>query len=235
MSLQLLVGIMRIIVSELSFDPTDPFPLLSGERLYSEAQKHSAEVDAWLGLKTNEIEESLLLRNSQTNSDTQHWIGLPSRSLLTPYTELRSILSHVSPSDGDNVVDLGAGYGRLGFVLARHYPAVDFIGYEIVNERVAEASRCFEKHQCHRAIMLREDLSAPGFVPVSAAFYFLYDYGSRTAVVKTLNDLRTIAQARAITVIGRGRLSRDLIERENPWLSQVNVPSHHRNFSIYRS
>ena len=54
-------------------------------------------------------------------------------------------------------------------------------------------------------------------------------------IEKTLNDLRGIALRRPIAVVGRGRASRDAIERHHPWLSQVVPPSHHGIYSIYRS
>jgi hypothetical protein len=221
-------------MSEAAFNPEDPFPLRSTS--YLEAQRHSEVVDSWLGLRAVEIETGLVQKKKgPKNRDQQWWIGLPTHALLTPYSELRYMLSLLSPSVGDRVVDLGAGYGRMGFVLARHYPKVSFLGYEIVKERVVEAKRCLEAHGCQNALMLCEDLSATEFKLTNADFYFIYDYGSRIAIAKTLNDLREIARTRAISVIGRGRLSRDLIEQENPWLSQINAPEHHGNFSIYRS
>jgi hypothetical protein len=221
-------------MSPYLFHPAEPFPLESMS--YRDAQAHSEQVDGWLGLRIREVERKLLEGRGKSKSrEQENWIGLAPQTLLTPYTELRAMLSFVNPLEGSKAVDLGAGYGRLGFVLARHYPMVDFIGYEVVEERVLEARRCLENHKCSKAVMFCEDLSAPDFVPASADSYFIYDYGSRSAVVKTLNDLRLIAQTRPITVIGRGRLSRDLIELETPWLSQVNPSSHHGNFSIYRS
>jgi hypothetical protein len=79
------------------------------------------------------------------------------------------------------------------------------------------------------------DLSDLAFRPLAAEFYFIYDYGTPRAISKTLEDLRVIAQRQAITVVGRGRSSRDAIEREQPWLSQVMKPEHHGHYSIYRS
>ncbi len=77
--------------------------------------------------------------------------------------------------------------------------------------------------------------SHPDFKPDAADFFFIYDYGTRPAVQKTLEDLREIARSRPITVVGRGRLSRDAIERQHPWLSQVCPPRHFKNYSIYSS
>lgn len=203
---------------------------------YAEAQKHSAMVDSWLDLRTIEIETELAREKSgPKNRDQERWIGLPTHALLTPYSELRKILFLLSPSRGSKIVDLGAGYGRMGFVLARHYPDATFVGYEIVEERVKEAKRCLAHHKCRNAEMMCEDLSADRFPLAVADFYFIYDYGSRIAITKTLNDLRIIARSRPLVVVGRGRLSRDLIEQQNPWLSRINAPEHHGNFSIYRS
>ena len=42
------------------------------------------------------------------------------------------------------VVDLGAGYGRMGLVIAKHYPTLSFWGVEYVAERVAEGNRVFQ-------------------------------------------------------------------------------------------
>ena len=218
----------------LSFDSDNPFPLLPPEsHSYLDAQNHSAVVDQWLGLEI-EKSEALISKNSKL-ADRQHWIGLPSQALLTPYTELRSILNQLTPQTGNSVVDLGAGYGRLGHVIGRHYPDVRFIGYECVEERYLEARRCLARWQYARVEMILADLNAPDFKPELSDFYFIYDFGEREAIEKTLQDLRRIAQKQTITVVGRGRSSRDAIERQHPWLSDVVKPRHYGHHSIYRS
>jgi precorrin-6B methylase 2 len=157
------------------------------------------------------------------------------QTLLTPYLEIRQMLEDLAPAPGSTLVDLGAGYGRIGFVVARHFPEVNFIGYEFVKERVDEGTRCLAIQGATRARLLQADLFSKSFVLPRAKFYFLYDYGSREAIEQTLNALKEAARAHPITVIGRGRLTRDLIEREHPWLSQVNPPRHRGNYSIYCS
>lgn len=226
----------------IRFDSSDPFPLLPGSSsnptypTYKDAQKHSADVDTWLGLRTEETERKIHSISSGADiRDEQLWVGLPVRSMLTPYTEIRTLLSQLNPQPEQRVVDLGAGYGRMGFVVGRHYPGVYFIGYEIVRERVDEANRCLKTQNYPNVQMKVVDLSAPDFKPVEADIYFLYDFGSRAAIDKTLFDLRGIARTRPIRVVGRGRASRDAIEREHPWLSQVYPPEHHNHYSIYRS
>lgn len=223
----------------LYFDSRNPYPQIDERACtYAEAQEHSAQVDDWIGLQTAKIENQLIAASEKQRAREaghQAWIGLPVKALLTPYTELRTLLALIDPQAGETVVDLGAGYGRMGFVLSAHYPDVSFVGYELVRERVDEGNRCFVEKCCSRAYLIQGDLSDPEFKLHSARYYFLYDFGSRAAIDKTLDDLRQIAQARAIVVVGRGRASRDAIERRNPWLSQVVEPSHHGHFTIYRS
>lgn len=221
----------------IRFDPDNPFPLLSeGSHSYTDAQEHSACVDRWLGLETERIEKELLERRSRAPVvEGQHWIGLPVKSLLTPYTELRSILNELAPEPGSTVVDLGAGYGRMGFVVGRHFPGVRFLGYEIIPERVQEGRRCLVPWDYGDVELVQADLSSPEFRPVGAESYFIYDFGDRAAIEKTLQDLKSIATRRAIQVIGRGRGSRDAIERHHPWLAQVISPVHGPHHSVYRS
>ncbi len=227
----------------IPFDPSDPFPLLAASAAdYAEAQAHSEKTDAWLGLKTHSTENEITRSQplEKRTPDQQLWIELPVKTLLTPYTEIRDLLERLAPPPGSTMVDLGAGYGRMAFVIARHFPDVRFIGYEYVRPRVLEAQRCL-KLFCPSAfssgkISVEEaDLSTASFRPAPAEFYFLYDFGSRSAIDKCLHDLRGIARSRAITVVGRGRSSRDAIERAHPWLSQIHAPEHFAHSSIYRS
>lgn len=222
----------------LSFDPTDPFPLLVEDVYsYADAQEHSAACDAWLGLETELVEQQIRARlaTRASVSDQQLWTGLPVKSLLTPYTEIREILRRLNPQVGQAVVDFGAGYGRFAFVIGRHYPGVKFIGYEVVPERVEEANRVLHMRGLQFAEMKIADLADTKLTPTAADFYFTYDFGTRAAIEKTLQDLKCVALGRAIVVVGRGRASRDAIERDHPWLSQVVAPQHFPHYSIYRS
>jgi hypothetical protein len=189
-------------------------------------------VDAWLGLDTERVERLLV-----KSSEHQLWVGLGAEKLLTPYTELRLLLSQLELKDGDTIIDLGAAYGRMGFVLGRHYPEVYFVGYELAKERVEHGNECLKRHGCLRAELRHVDLSDRHFELSSATYFFIYDYGSRAAIEKTLQDLLRIAvkQRQTVRVIGRGRASRDAIERGHPWLSQVVAPRHYKHYSIYSS
>src|SRR4051812_908888 len=122
----------------IAFDSADPFPLLPPPlRVYALEQAHAAQVDAWLGLEVERIERELLASGRASDGKReQNWVGLPSKSLLTPYAEIRELLERLRPRAGSTLIDLGAAYGRMAFVVAAHFPEVRFVGYELVAERV---------------------------------------------------------------------------------------------------
>jgi hypothetical protein len=124
----------------------------------------------------------------------------------------------------------------MGFVVARQFPRVSFLGIEILQERVEEGVRAYARAGLPDSIALvHGDLAEPGFQFPSADYYFVYDFGTRESVEKTLEDLRLVSNQRSITVVARGGRSRDLIDRQCPWLSQVIEPRHFPHYSIYRT
>lgn len=160
------------------------------------------------------------------------WLGLDPQMLLTPYTEIRSLLERLQPQAGQTVIDLGAAYGRMGFVLNRHFPKTKFVGYEYVGERVQEGNRALAQFKAHNACIEHIDLSSHGFTPPEADFYFLYDFGTPKAIEKILYDLRRFD---AVTLIVRGRHSRYLIERNHNWLENAFPGEPESRVTIYRS
>ncbi|HWU42161.1 MAG TPA: class I SAM-dependent methyltransferase, partial [Bdellovibrio sp.] len=186
-------------MSSIKFDPQNPYPLVTyEEHSYQEAQEHSVLVDQWLGFQTEQVEAQLLKSsNYKTQADqdipVQFWRGLPVQALQTPYCEIHWILTLLNPKENETVVDLGCGYGRMAFVLGQHFPKVNFVGYELVSERVAEGNRVLQHFPFPRAQILTQDLTDPNFKPLTAEYYFIFDFGSAPAVDKTLEDLKSIA------------------------------------------
>jgi hypothetical protein len=222
----------------LEFESTNPFPLLDPtSHTYHEAQAHSALADQWLGLQAQPIEELLLKNQSYEHgySTVQFWRGLSLQAMQTPYTEIRHILSLLDLQNGHHVVDLGCSYGRMGHVIGRHYPEVSFTGYELVAERVQEGNRVLARFHYPRVAIETKDLSSAVFLPPDAEFYFIFDFGSASAIEKTLQDLRRIAQRKPITLVGRGRGIRHQIYQSHPWLCQIKTPQVHGNFTIFYS
>lgn len=204
------------------------------------------ELDQKFGLRINEIENNLLkeariLRPSGTMDNLGHalhdgsqtWIGLDPQTLNTPYEELFRLCEVLNPRPGTHMVDLGAGYGRLGLVLHETHPGVKFTGFELVKERVDEGNRVFELRHLHDCKLFNQDLTAPGFVIPPADYYFIYDYGKVAHIRETMKQLESLADKIKFKVIARGQGSRSIIEHEHPWLSQVFDVHVEKNFSIY--
>lgn len=206
----------------------------------------SPEIDRHFGLRVNEIEESLYhaaksLRPMGDLSNLGHalhrghqtWIGLEPETLQTPYQELVKVCEYLRPEVGDLMIDLGAGYGRLGMVLHYFYPGVFFKGYELVPERVDEGNRIFEKFHCDKAKLFTQDLTDHKFQLPKANYYFIYDYGKVAHIRETLKQIEAFTESGNFKVVARGRGTRSIIEHEHPWLSQINPVIHDANFSIY--
>ncbi len=226
------------MISEIEFESNNPFPLLESiEGTYQLAKPHSEKVDQYFGFQIDVIEKGLIqkeeYRVDRAKSKTS-WIGLDPATLQTPYTEIRYMLSTLSLQPGDTIVDLGAGYGRMGLVLAKHYPETFFLGIESVKERAEEGTRVFRKHELPRARMLHQDLCQDSTSLPYGEIFFLYDLSTPENIAKVLEKLKTMAKRNKFTLVGRGRSTRDQIERKHPWLSQVNDPEHHGTFSLYR-
>lgn len=222
------------------FEARDPFPLLSRFSA-SEARDHASEADRWLGMRVDVIEAALARRGSRepapsTSGDKhQLWFGLSPRDLLTPYLEIRRCLSSLNLTPGMTVVDLGAAYGRMGFVLHRHEPGVRFVGYEYVGERVREGRRALDRFGAALAELHHADLTSPSLELTAADVYFLYDYGTPKAIEKTLHDLRRVSSKKSITIVARGRACRYAIESRHPWLAKRNPLAPEDAITVYVS
>jgi len=216
--------------------PLAPFPLLDPLRLSLEWEKeHSAEIDAWFGIQTAQIEANLAGRK-QIFPGQETWIGFDPQVFQTPYTELRWMLDHLSrsPVPVTQIVDLGAGYGRLAMVLAESYPHIPFLGFELVAERV-RASQHLKTVWTESRKLLTQDITHPDFQLPSASHYFIYDFGSQQAVDAVLEKLRNQAKSASFCLIGRGRRVRDRIQAHHPWISGEKEPEHHSRLSFYGS
>lgn len=209
--------------------------LLSFEGSYSEAKAFSSRWDERLGFRKSEVEAELLRGASAKRVDEeQAWIGLPLPSLETPYPEILEALQVIgSPREDFVLADLGAAYGRVALVLGLLHPQAKFMGIELREERVQEAQRVWRLLGLDRADLRYGNL-AEQKVP-HADLYFVYDLGTVERIRAVLRQIQDVARGQSVTVIGRGRATRNVIESEHPWLSQVRSPSHFANLSVYRA
>lgn len=228
----------------LKFDVNNPFPLLAEEQYtHQEAKDHAAAVDDWLGFQIATVETLVStderynphMTNRSRSFLSEYWRGLPPAVLQTPYVEIRWLLEQLEILQDSILVDLGSGFGRMAHVICRHFTQLSFLGIEFVEPRFLESVRVAKLHKLERAKFQCWDISSIGFEMPHADHYFIYDFGSKPAIRRALAQIQEHAKKRSLTVVGRGRATRDLIEKENPWLSEINSPRHFRSFSIYKS
>ncbi|MGE3610092.1 MAG: hypothetical protein AB7I27_10935 [Bacteriovoracaceae bacterium] len=213
---------------------------------YETERGHSEIVDHLLGFQVDEIEARLLTKAKETSPDgniknwgqhihqgNQTWVGLSLQTLQTPYNELRKMCHSLNLKQGDHLVDLGAGYGRLGLILKYYYPGIRFTGFEYVPERVEEGNRIFQFYECSQSTLIEQDLGSPKFQLPIADYYFLYDYGNLFQMRMTINQLENLALNKKFKVIARGHGIRSIIDLEHPWLSQVFPVQRERLYSVY--
>lgn len=223
-----------------------PYLFQSPIKSHENDRIHSEFIDSLLGFTIEIIEQGLLETAKKSNpegnvqtwghsihSGNQTWVGLSHQTLQTPYTELKMMCDLLSPKPDEHIVDLGAGYGRLGLILKELYPSVKFTGFEYVSERVIEGNRILREWNCTNSLLIEKDLTSESFELPVADYYFLYDYGKVSHIRRTLKQLEGMANKKNFKVIGRGNGVRSLIEIEHPWLSQVFPVHHEEFFSIY--
>ena len=214
---------------------------------YDLARVESEKLDLELGFEVAKIEGDLLVQAQELDPQGNHktwgaslhqgnqtWVGLSHQTLQTPYSELKKMCELLKPKAGETMVDMGAGYGRLGLVLGAMYPDVKFLGYEYVASRVVEGQRILKKFQCTRAELLEQDLTSPDFKLPIAEYYFVYDYGTVQHIRETLKQFEKLADHHKFKIIARGKGTRSLIQYEHPWLADVYPAIHEENFSIFR-
>ena len=95
---------------------------------------HSKLVDKALGYKIPKIEVKLLrkfnaydhyvvgTKRKRHYEGTQAWIGLHPQVLQTPYADILEALDFFKTKDIKTIVDIGAGYGRVGLISSLLFP-----------------------------------------------------------------------------------------------------------------
>jgi len=204
----------------------------------------SGEIDRSLGLKVTEIEARLLNKARKILPEGNHhvwgealhggnqtWVGLHPETIQTPYQELKDICEYLDPKPEERVVDLGAGYGRLGFTLASLYPESHFLGIEFVKERVQEGSRIFESLKKPDLCLISGDLTDSSFELPQGEYYFIYDFGKVPHIRSILQKFSSLADQKRFILVARGKGIRSLIVNEFHWLIEVQRKE---NYSIYQ-
>tara|TARA_R110000868_G_scaffold209490_3_gene459306 strand:+ start:2032 stop:2751 length:720 start_codon:yes stop_codon:yes gene_type:complete len=197
---------------------------------YQQKQLHSAIIDEIVGFSVHEIEESLI---KDEYPELESWIGLSPEQLQTPYDELLELTEHLDLNGAEKVVDLGAGYGRLGLVLGQQAPQAHFLGYELVGERVENGNEVFERLELQNAQLIEQNIIAPEFEVESADIFFIYDFGQKEHINQLLKSLDDLANENEFKIVARGRGVRSLIQHRYPRFCHAVDPLHFETYSLY--
>ena len=123
----------------------------------------------------------------------------------TSYSTILLALNKAHPRPGATVLDLGSGYGRVGFVIGYLRPDIEFIGYEYVDHRVQNSKAVATGAGFSRVEFFTQDLSARDFKIPEADVYYMYDPFSRDTYGYVLDQLLELGDLSPITIITKGR------------------------------
>jgi len=209
-------------------------------------RQHSGMVDKILGFRIRYVEEMLIAEargfepegNHETWGPTIHegaqtWVGLDIQTLQTPYSECLRILDLLKIKPYQQIVDLGAAYGRMGVLIGGLYAKNSFQGFEYVKARVDEGNRVYRELGLRRVELKHQDLFDSQFEIPEADIYFIYDYGQLEHIDHTLRQLERLAMKRPLKVVVRGKFTKRLITDRHPWLELSYEGKQEELFSIY--
>jgi len=216
----------RSVLSEGSRLLAPPLELSEPLAVYDYLSENDRLVDAVLGMRYAKVESTLprgaAARKRYGKAETYIDWNLPESALLTSYVDLERIFRLLEPKPGQTLVDLGSGYGRVGFYLVARVPGTRFVGYEIVHERVVESDRMLRGLGLTGVTFEEADLTAPDFALAPADWYFAYDPVHRETRARLLEKLRLLGGERPfklVAVEGQGEFLETL--RRQSWLREV--------------
>jgi len=174
------------------------------------------QLDKYLGYRISKVEMKLLQRYRAYDSGedvsnrkkhyqgTQTWVGLHPQVLQTPYCDIYDALSLLQVQDIYHVVDIGAGYGRVGLVLNALNSDAHFTGFEIVRQRQQEGNRIYAKLGIDNCQIKLQNVLDNDFDLPTADVYFIYDFSEREDVEHILQILRLRSKTQKFYLITRG-------------------------------
>lgn len=103
------------------------------------------------------------------------------------------------------MIDLGSGYGRLGFYLNILRPDIHFTGFEFLDYRVNQACENLIKMNASKNTQFQvQDLSKDDFRLPEADFYYLYDPFTDSTYHLIMKKLVELSQRKNISIISKG-------------------------------
>jgi hypothetical protein len=197
-------------------------------------------LDQILGYEIERIESVLSCEHEDyyktrlKEGESQRWFGLHPQTLQTPFSEILDFLLLLKKYQINKVIDLGAGYGRVGVVMQSIFPESTFVGHEIVPERVEEGNRVFKKLHLNKCHLVNEDVLKIEEFP-QADLYFIYDFSEYEDVRKLLSLFSKKMYKDRFFVVARGEGIRSMIQLKYPEFWAAHGAIHSKKWSLYSS
>ncbi|EQC52197.1 methyltransferase domain protein [Bacteriovorax sp. DB6_IX] len=136
------------------------------------------------------------------------------------YSTILLALENLNLSEGDRIIDLGSGYGRVGLVYSLLRPDLEIIGYEFVSERVDIANEAKNDLNLSDSLAFyAQDLSLDSFELPIAEVYYLYDPFTAETYEYILNQIVEVSKKQKVTIVTKGNAREKLVavSRKNGW------------------
>lgn len=206
---------------------------------------HSKKLDKKLGFKISKIETKLSqvyrpynLSEDPTNKKKhykggQAWIGLHPQALQTTYNDIYAAFTYLAGANITRVVDIGAGYGRVGLVLGSIFPDAQFLGIELVVQRVNEGNRIFEKFNLSNCEIINQNVVEDVKKLPDADVYFIYDFSVKTDIDIVLE---TVFEKRSniFYLVSHGDRVEHLMNSKYKYSWYQSEKVHNTNLRIYK-
>jgi hypothetical protein len=165
----------------------------------------------------NAIRERQLADGSLKDHAYSTWMGDTS----TP-TAIATIAPFISNRSG-RFIDIGSGLGTPLFLLSANFPEMDFLGLEVISEKVAFAKRRAEKLGFHRVHFEEQDLSRSDYRVPAADYYYFYAPVHKEVLEKVIRDILVSTERQSeVDFFFRGMEVPQLLrERENCKIRQL--------------
>lgn len=150
------------------------------------------------------------------------------------YSTFLTTLQFLNLPPGGRIIDLGSGYGRLGYIVGCLRPDLNFTGYEYVKERVQQSQSIAANFSLQASIQfVEQDLSADDFSLPSADLYYLYDPFSEATYKKIFTAIHQQARSKKVQIATKGNANFKMQQAfvANSWTKTATF--HDGNLCIY--
>ena len=152
------------------------------------------------------------------------------------YSTVLLALRYLRIPMGARFVDLGAGFGRVGFIVGLMRPDVLFTGYEIVAERVQNVNAALKNFDLEKNVKFHtQDLGSTDFLIPEADVYYMFDPFTDKTYSHVLTQLSSVATKKKINIITSGKarhVMQELSQRGRWSAPQIFETG---NFCLFRS